>query len=103
MPATTIVGRLTAAAAAACGLVAGVPLVAGAGDQVAGCLGAGLVESGQLVDVAGTFPVLATCLDRFLADTRFGMLQPLAGPISDDSLVPDDVHQRRRVDAPLVP
>ena len=82
VPATTIVGRLTASAAAACGLVEGVPLVAGAGDQVAGCLGAGLVESGQLVDVAGTFPVLATCLDRFLADTRFGMLQPLAGPIS---------------------
>ena len=88
VPATTIVGRLTASAAAACGLVAGIPLVAGAGDQVAGCLGAGLVESGQLVDVAGTFPVLATCLDRFLADTRFGMLQPLAGPISDDHWYP---------------
>ena len=41
-----------------------------------------------VVDVAGTFPVLATCLDRFLADTRFGMLQPLAGPISDDHWYP---------------
>lgn len=88
VPATTVIGHLSAAAGRECGLAAGVPLVAGAGDQVAGCLGAGLVESGQLVDVAGTFPVLATCLDRFLADTRFGMLQPLAGPLGDDHWYP---------------
>ncbi len=81
VPATTIVGGLTAEAAEACGLVSGVPLVAGAGDQVASCLGAGLVEAGQLIDVAGTFSVLATCLDRYLADTRYGMLQPLASPL----------------------
>jgi xylulokinase len=47
-------------------------------------MGAGLVEAGQLVDVAGTFPVLATTLEGFFADTRHGMLQPLAGPISSD-------------------
>ncbi len=88
VPATTVVGGLTPAAASACGLAAGTPLVAGAGDQVAGCLGAGLVESGQLVDVAGTFPVLATCLDRYLADTQFGMLQPLAGPLSESHWYP---------------
>jgi xylulokinase len=88
VPATTVIGYLSAEAAAECGLAAGTPLVAGAGDQVAGCLGAGLVESGQLVEVAGTFPVLATCLDRFLADTRFGMLQPLAGPLGEDHWYP---------------
>ncbi len=88
VPATSIIGHLTAETGSQCGLDAGVPLVAGAGDQVAGCLGAGLVESGQLVEVAGTFPVLATCLDRFLADTRFGMLQPLAGPLGDDQWYP---------------
>lgn len=88
VPATSIIGYLTAEAGRECGLAAGVPLVAGAGDQVAGCLGAGLVESGQLVEVAGTFPVLATCLDRFLADSRFGMLQPLAGPLGDDHWYP---------------
>ncbi len=88
VPATTVIGQLSPQAAAACGLASGIPLVAGAGDQVAGCLGAGLVRSGQLVDVAGTFPVFATCLDRFFADTRFGMLQPLAGPIGDDQWYP---------------
>jgi xylulokinase len=81
VPATTVVGHLSKDSARACGLAAGVPLVAGAGDQVAGFLGAGLVEAGQLIDVAGTFPVFATCLDRFVVDTEHGMLQSLAGPI----------------------
>lgn len=88
VPATTVIGHLTAEAAAECGLVSGISLVAGAGDQVASCLGAGLVEAGQLIDVAGTFSVLATTLDRFLADARYGMLQSLAGPISDSHWYP---------------
>ena len=83
VPATTVIGGLTREAARACGLAAGVPLVAGVGDQVATCLGAGLVQSGQLSDGAGTYSILAACLDRFLSDTRHGMLQTLAGPISD--------------------
>jgi len=88
LPATSIIGHLTDEAARACGLASGVPLVAGAGDQVASCLGAGLVEAGQLIDVAGTFSVLATCLDRYLADTRHGMFSCLAGPISDSHWYP---------------
>ena len=88
VPSTTVVGQLSPQAAAACGLAAGIPLVAGAGDQVAGCLGAGLVRAGQLVDVAGTFPVLATCMDAYFSDTRHGMLQPLAGPLGEDHWYP---------------
>ena len=88
VPSTAVVGRLSAAAATACGLAAGVPLVAGAGDQVAGFIGAGLVEPGQLVDVAGTFPVLATSLNKYFADTQYGMLQPLAGPLGPDHWYP---------------
>ena len=88
VPSTTVIGYLSAEAAAACGLVQGIPLVAGAGDQVAGCLGAGLVRAGQLVDVAGTFPVLATCLDAYFSDTRHAMLQPLAGPLGEDHWYP---------------
>ena len=65
-----VVGRLGSEAAQRSGLCAGTPVVAGAGDQVAGFLGAGLVEPGQLIDVAGTFPVFATCLDRCLVDSR---------------------------------
>ena len=60
---------------------AGVALVARAGDQVAGFLGAGLVDAGQVIDVAGTFPVLATTLDRFLPGARGATFQALAGPL----------------------
>jgi xylulokinase len=88
VPATTIIGHLSQEAAERCGLAAGVPLVAGAGDQVAGFLGAGLVDVGQLIDVAGTFPVFATCLDRYLLDSRYGIFQSLAGPISESHWYP---------------
>jgi xylulokinase len=81
--ASDLVGRLSSEAAAQCGLCPGTPLVAGAGDQVAGFLGAGLVEPGQLIDVAGTFPVFATCIESCLVDGESGILQPLAGPLGD--------------------
>ena len=84
VPATTVVGALAPWAARASGLRAGTPLVAGAGDQVAGFLGAGLVAEGDCIDVAGTFPVFAGCTDRFVVDTAFGALQSLAGPLGDD-------------------
>ena len=83
VPATTVIGHLSPRTARACGLTAGVPLVAGAGDQVAGFLGAGLVDVGHLIDVAGTFPVFATSVERFLVDTDHEMLQCIAGPLSD--------------------
>jgi len=79
--ASDVVGRLSSEAAQHCGLCAGIPVVAGAGDQVAGFLGAGLVEPGQLIDVAGTFPVFGTCLDRCLIDSEQKIFQPLAGPL----------------------
>ncbi len=81
--ASTVVGTLGSEFASQCGLPSGVPIVAGAGDQVAACIGAGVVRAGQLSDAAGTFPVLATCVDRFIADTEHSMLVPLAGPLAD--------------------
>jgi xylulokinase len=63
-----IIGKLTPAAAADCGLKAGTPIAAGAGDQAAGMLGAGMVEPGLVFDVAGTASVLAICVDRFVPD-----------------------------------
>jgi len=83
VPATTIIGHISVEAASQCGLLSGTPLVAGTGDQVAGALGAGLVQEGQLLDVAGTFSGLITCIKSYIPDTRFNMLQPLAGPLSE--------------------
>jgi xylulokinase len=64
-----IVGTVTAEAAVATGIPAGTPVAAGAGDQTAASLGAGVVDPGQAFDSAGTASVLAMCVDRFAPDT----------------------------------
>jgi len=65
-----IIGQLTSASAADCGLVPGVPIVAGCGDQAAGFLGAGLTRAGSVVDVAGTASCFACCVDKYSPDTQ---------------------------------
>jgi xylulokinase len=64
----TVIGELTARAAEECGLPKGTPIAAGAGDQAAGALGAGIVDAGMVFDSAGTAAVLAACVDRFMPD-----------------------------------
>jgi xylulokinase len=49
---------------------------------VATYIGAGVVEAGYLMDGAGTFSVLGTCVDRFFADTRHGVWNVIAAPKS---------------------
>jgi xylulokinase len=66
----TVVGELSPEAAHDFGLKPGTPVAAGCGDTAAGALGAGLVQSGMLLDTAGTASVLAGCTDRFAPDTR---------------------------------
>ena len=81
VPATEVVGHLAREAATACGLADGIPVAAGAGDQPAGFVGAGLVDDGQLIDVAGTFPVFGVCSGRYFADHDSRMLKPIASPL----------------------
>ena len=78
-----VIGTLTHGAARECGLVAGTPIAAGAGDQAAGMLGAGMTEPGLVFDVAGTASVLAICVDRFVPDVAHRTLFTAR-------LVPDD-------------
>lgn len=65
-----IVGRLTEEAAKDCGLVSGIPVAAGAGDQAAGFLGAGIVDAGRVVDVAGTASCFLSCVDSYRPDVE---------------------------------
>ncbi|MDF2614414.1 MAG: xylB [Clostridia bacterium] len=65
-----VIGTLTKDVANACGLTTGTAIVAGMGDQAAGFLGAGLVEPGLIVDVAGTASVFACCVDKFNPDLK---------------------------------
>ena len=51
-------GRVSAAGAAATGLRAGTPVVAGGGDQAAGAVGMGIVEAGLVSATIGTSGVV---------------------------------------------
>lgn len=65
---TDVIGEVTRAASDATGLPVGTPVAAGAGDQAAAALGAGVVEPGQAFDSAGTASVFAICVDGFHPD-----------------------------------
>lgn len=69
-----VVGTLTAAAARACGLGAGVPVVAGCGDTAASLLACGATKPGICVDVAGTASVFAASCSAFTPDAKEGLL-----------------------------
>ena len=67
---TSRIGGLSAGAARACGLREGTPVAAGLGDTAAGVLGAGVVEPGQVLDVAGTAAVLSAASREFVPDVE---------------------------------
>lgn len=64
-----VIGEVTREAAESTGLPAGAPVAAGAGDQSAASLGAGVVAGGQVFDSSGTASVFAVCVDGFRPDT----------------------------------
>jgi xylulokinase len=59
-----ICGRVSAFGAAATGLKAGTPVVAGAGDQAAGSIGMGVVSAGTVSATIGTSGVVLAATDR---------------------------------------
>jgi len=62
---TDIIGQVTGKASSDTGLPEGIPVCAGCGDQSAGFIGAGIINSGQMVDVSGTACILGACIDDF--------------------------------------
>ena len=63
-------GAVSAAAARATGLRAGTPVVAGAGDQAASAVGAGIVERGMVSCTIGTSGVVFSHLDEPAYDAQ---------------------------------
>lgn len=63
-----VVGEVTEEGEANTGIPAGTPVAAGAGDQTAASLGAGVVDPGQAFDSAGTASVFAMCVERWAPD-----------------------------------
>jgi xylulokinase len=63
-------GKVSATGAAATGLAAGTPVVAGAGDQAAGATGMGIVTPGAVSATIGTSGVVFAATDRPALDPR---------------------------------
>lgn len=69
-----VIGQTAASVARRCGLVAGIPVVAGCGDTAASFLACGATRPGVCVDVAGTASVFAATTKQFKADTQYRTL-----------------------------
>jgi len=65
-----IAGNLLESVANEWGMKPGIPVAAGGGDQPAGAVGTGIVESGVLGSSIGTSGVVFGCFDRPLFDTK---------------------------------
>ena len=65
-----VTGRVSASGAEATGLPEGTPVVAGAGDQAAGAVGAGVVRPGAVSVTIGTSGVVFAATDRPALDPR---------------------------------
>lgn len=65
-----VCGKISAAGAAATGLHAGTPVVAGAGDQAAGAVGMGIVTAGAVSATIGTSGVVFAATDRPSLDSQ---------------------------------
>lgn len=65
-----VIGGLAADHAKLCGLLEGTPIAAGSGDQPAGFLGAGIVEPGMAIDVAGSTSVFSICTKQYIPDVE---------------------------------
>ncbi|MBU9710576.1 xylulokinase [Evansella tamaricis] len=76
-----VCGYLTEKMASVIGLKSGIPLVSGAGDKVAGCLGTGTVEPGDLVFEASSYGEISCCVEEYRPDTKARRLDVLASAI----------------------
>ncbi len=65
---TDVVARLSREAASLTGLCAGIPLVSGAGDKVAGCVGAANLKPGQVLYEAASFGGISFQVENFRVD-----------------------------------
>jgi xylulokinase len=70
VPCHQVAGHVTRQAAAATGLLAGTPVVAGGLDAACGTLGAGVVDAGQTQEQGGQAGGMSICLDKPMGDPR---------------------------------
>lgn len=75
------IGTLNKEAAQVCGLCEGIPVTAGAGDTSASIFGAGLFETGAVLDCAGTASVLCSVVNEYKPDTENRTMTMMRSPV----------------------
>ncbi len=80
VPSTTIIGTITAEASRACGLMEGIPVVAGGLDAACGALGVGVFDPGPIHEQSGSAGGMSICTDCY---------QPVRGLITGRHVVPN--------------
>ncbi len=67
-------GKVSEAAAQITGIKAGTPVANGSADCLSAALGAGMIDSGQVLLIIGTAGVVAVCSDKPLVDPQYQTL-----------------------------
>ncbi len=67
---STICGKLSQKMAEILGLKSGIPLISGAGDKPAGCLGAAIVDCGDTIFEAASYGGMSCCVDEYRPDYK---------------------------------
>ena len=80
---TKIIGAVCGRASSDTGLPRGIPICAGCGDQAAGFVGAGILKTGQMVDVSGTACIFAANVGRYTCDRKHRTLAALKSPLGN--------------------
>lgn len=75
-----IVGSVTSEFAGESGLLPGTPVAAGCGDTAASIYGADVLETGALLDCAGTASVLCGLADEYIPDTAHQVITLMCSP-----------------------
>lgn len=68
---TEIVGKVTKEIARNTGVRWGTPVMMGSNDTSSAALGAGVVESGQILNISGSSELLTICMDRPIPDEKY--------------------------------
>lgn len=76
-----ICGYLSKKIAENIGLKAGIPLVSGAGDKIAGCLGGAAVSMGDMIFEAGSYGEISCCVKNYRPDLKTGRIDCLPSTI----------------------
>ena len=82
-----ICARLDKDIAEECGLKSGLPLVAGAGDKPAGCVGAAIVENGDAVIEESSYAGMSICVKEYNPDFKKRRLDFISSAIPNEYYV----------------